>query len=246
MTEKKKLGEILLQAGAITAQQLKDALEDQQKYGGRLGNILLDRRYISEKTYLSALSQQLKIPAVDFSKSTIPEVVIRLVPMELQEKYLAFPVATRRTARGNILVLAMQDPTNVEIMDEIGFRIGYRIEPVIALESVLREIIQDYWYQQEGKGSYHYKPDLEIGGFEGQTTGAPRVERFIPNERMIDFNGSSQARSEDRSGEETKPQLTPNLEKGKPSRELLALLRLLVKKKIITEQEFLEELKKTK
>jgi len=246
MAERKKLGEILLAAGAINSQQLKEALEDQKKYGGRLGNILLERRHINEKTYLSALSHQLKIPAIDFSKSTIAEAVIHLVSKELQEKYIVFPVATKRTAHGNILVLAMQDPTNVEIMDEIGFRIGYRVEPVIALEAVLRDIIREYWYQREGKGSYHYKPDLDLAGWDPKAAGPGSNERFVPGERMIDFEAQSKAPAETKVQPAPKPPAESGLEKAKPSRELLALLRLMVRKKIISEQEYLEELKKTK
>lgn len=250
MVEKKKLGEILLEAGVISSQQLKEALEDQKKFGGKLGSILLDRRYISEKAYLTALSQQLKIPAIDFSKSTIPEAVIHLVPRELQEKHTVFPVATKRTPRGKTLILAMQDPTNVEVLDEIAFRIGCRVEPAIALETVLREIIREYWYHQDGKGSYHYKPDTDLGGWVPRRDGGIYPGRFIPGERVIDFEAEGKAQEETKPEGEAKETVGAKeetaLAKIKPSRELLALLRLLVKKKIITEQEYLEEVKKTK
>jgi len=244
MAEKKKLGEILLQAGVISAEQLKEALEDQKKYGGRLGSILLDRRYIDERTYLNALSQQMKIPAVDFSKSTIPESVIHIVPREVQEKHTVFPVAIKRTPRGNILLLAMPDPTNVEVLDEIGFMSGYKVEPAIALERVLKDMIREYWYQRDGKGSYHYQPDLEIGGWIVKKAGATPEDQFVRGERVIDFDAL--AKSQEKPPEEDKAKPEPIIEKAKPSRELLALLRLLVKKKVITEQEYLDELKKTK
>ena len=235
MAERKKLGEILLEAGAISEKRLKEALEDQRKYGGKLGDILLDRGYISEKAFLRAVSQQLKIPAVDFTKSIIPEQVIHMVPQEIQEKHNVFPVATKRTPRGNVLILAMSDPTNVEVQDEIRFMTGYQIEPVIALESVIRQIIRDYWYRQEGKGSYRYEPDIDLTGWEPRTLEtSEEEERFIPRERMIDFE------------EEEKRQERTAQARARPSRELLALLRLLAKKGIITEKEYLEELKKIK
>ena len=238
MPERKKLGEILLEAGAITEKQLREALEDQRKYGGKLGEILIDRRYISERAYLRALSQQLKIPAIDFTKSTIPEQVIHMVPQEIQERHNVFPVATKRTARGNVLVLAMGDPTNVEVQDEIRFMTGYHIEPVIALESVIRQVIRDYWYRQEGKGSYRYEPDVDLSGWEPRPMEISETdERFIPRERMIDF----EKEKEEKISEENLTSV-----RARPSRELLALLRLLAKKGIITEQEYLEELKKIK
>lgn len=236
MPERKKLGEILVRAGAISERQLKEALEDQKKYGGRLGAILLERRYIDEKAFLNALSQQLKIPAVDFSKSSIPEPVIHLVPKEIQEKHLVFPIAIRRTATGNSIVLAMSDPTNVEVQDQIRFMTEHRVESVLALESVLKQVIREYWYRQEGKGSFRYTPDMDIGAWEPRPMELDSDRRLIPSERVIDFNEMGKTAAQTEAGPE-KPKLT---------QELTALLRLLVKKRIITEKEYLEELKKIK
>lgn len=251
MSEKKRLGEILLQAKVITPEQLKEALEDQKKYGNRLGDILLDRRFIDERTFLYALSQQMKIPALDFSKSTIAETVIHVVPQEVQEKNMVFPVAVKRTPSGNVLILAMSDPTNVEIQDHIRFSTGYRVEPVLALESVIRQAIRDYWYTQDGKGSYRYKPDLELGAIpagEGETT----QSEYSRGERVIDFDAQGQAVRREQPVPDKKPAKETSAEfsegqvKAKPGRELLALMRLLARKGIITEKEFMEELKKTK
>ena len=245
MVERRKLGEILLQAGVISADQLKEALEDQKRYGGRLGTILMDRRYIDEKGFLYALSHQLKIPAVDFSKSTIPEAVLHLVSQEIQEKNLVFPVATKRTPSGNVLILGMADPTNVEIQDHIRFLIGYRVEAVVALESVIRQAIREYWYRQEGKGSYQYRPDIDLGAVEH---GNIEIERddSIRGERVINFDEAGKEATQPKVAKPAKAEFSEEQTKAKPSRELLALLRLLARKKIITEKEFMDELKKTK
>ena len=238
------MGEILIQAGVINAEQLKEALEDQKRYGGRLGNILLDRRAIDEKAFLYALSQQLKIPALDFSKSTLPETVIHLVSQDIQEKNMVFPVATKRTPSGNVLILAMSDPTNVEIQDHIRFLTGYRVEPVVALESIIRQAIRDYWYRQEGKGSYRYTPDSDLGAMEPGQMHIDDVN--VAGERMIDFEKTEKEAREPRPAKQEKKSFAPEEIKAKPSRELLALLRLLARKGLISEKEFLEELKKTK
>lgn len=242
MVDRKKLGEILVQAGAITPKQLKEALEDQRRYGGRLGDILLDRRYIDERSFLVALSQQLKIPAIDFAKSTIPEAVIHIVSQEIQEKSLVFPIGIKHAAGGNVLILSMADPTDVEIQDRIRFLTGHRVEPVLALESVIREAIREYWYRQEGKGSYRYTAPANISEVEHNVK-EPPIEDRIAGERVIDFD-------EDTRGPRAANTIMAEPESGpikaKPSRELLALLRLLAKKGVITEEEFLEELKKTR
>lgn len=238
---KKKLGEILLEAGVISKEQLNAALEDQKRYGGRLGTILVERRLISESDFFKALSSQLKIPAVDFSKSVIPESVIHLISKETQEKHIIFPVATRRTPSGNVIIIAMADPTNVEVQDEIRFQTGYRVEPVLALESVLRQIIREYWYDQNGKGSYHYKPDVVDLKATGEKS---RDEELLysATHRMISFE-DAQEKAQD------KEEVIPAFEQeGSPrfTRELKALLKLLYRKGLITHKEFLEEFKKTR
>lgn len=239
MAERRKLGEILLAAGAITQQQLEGALEDQKRYGGRLGTILLERRYIDEKIFFKALSSQLKVPAVDFTKSTIPEAVIKLVPKDLSEKYQIFPVATRRTISGNVIVLAMADPTNVEAQDEIRFLTGFRVEPCLTLDSTIQQVIREYWYEQNGKGPYRYEPDTDIaaGGPSSELEDIERdssqygmdaaPETQMERERMIDPNAPAQPD-------------TPQL-----NRELKALLRLLAKKGIISQKEYLDEFNET-
>lgn len=238
MKKKKRLGEILLDEGVITPKQLADVLEDQKRYGGKLGNILLERRIISEKDFFMALTSQLGIPAVDFSKSTIPETVIKSITQELAEKYTIFPVALKRTPQGTFLVLAMADPTNVEIQDEVRFTTGYKVEPALSLEGTIEYVIRDYFSHQEGKGSYRLEADLE-------GSQAPGQETFYQNENQGQADpdrGQMQITHEERADRsvespDDKPQLT---------RELKALLKLLAQKGIISPKEYREVFKETK
>lgn len=231
--KKKKLGEILIDAGAITALQLNEVLEDQKRYGGKIGTILLERRYITEKEYFRALSSQLNVPAVDFSKSTIPEAVTKIVPQDLAEKHSVFPVAVKRTAQGNVLVLAMADPTDVNVQDEIRFTTGYKVEPVLALETTIQYVIRDFYYHQNGKGSYRMEADMDLGaGASDGNKEIYQIERLQvsePDEPTALIGPSD--REEGAEGPD-KPNLT---------RELKALLKLLAKKGIITPKEFLDE-----
>jgi type IV pilus assembly protein PilB len=237
MAKRKKLGEILVDAGVITNDQLSEALEDQKRYGGRLGTILLDRRYISEKTYLNALTSQLKIPAIDLAKSTIPESVIKVLPPDLAEKLVVFPIAVKRTPMGNILVLAMADPTNVEAQDEVRFTTGYKVEVALALESTLRYAIRDYFYNQNGKGSYKLDMDdntiMDEKEARIQTMDDMRPEQEVKG----DDDFIVQAEDDSETFSDDKPVLT---------RELKTLLKLLSKKGVITSKEYLEAFKETK
>jgi len=233
---KKKLGEILLEAGAVTRAQLSEALEDQKRYGGKLGNILLERRFITEKQYFNALTSQLNIPAIDFTKSTIPEEVIKIVPRDLAENHNVFPVGQKHTPRGKVLLLAMGDPTDVTVIDEVTFITEHKVEPVLALDSTLRYVIRDYYYHCDGRGSYRLEYDMEIGR-ETEDEAGPQYE--IVHSRISEPSEPTAAMQTD---EGTDSQQS---EKPRLSRELRALLKLLAKKGIITSKEYLEAFKDT-
>jgi len=230
--KKKKLGEILIEAGVITPRELSLALQDQKNYGGRLGTILLERRFITEKDYFSALSSQLEIPAVDFTKSTVPEAVTKIVSQELAEKYNVFPVALKRTAQGTYLVLAMGDPTDVRVQDEVRFTTGYKVEPVLALDSTITYVIRDYYYQHGGRGSYRMEVDPE------SSDDAPGMIERIEVEHSKTFTPDDPELLTAPEEEDHSYDYSP----GKPNlnRELKALLKLLAKKGILTPKEYLD------
>ncbi len=242
MQKKKKLGEILIEAGAVSREQLKEALEDQKRYGGKLGTILLDRRFINEKDFFKALTRQLQIPAFDFSRSTIPEAVIKLVPLEVAEKYSVFPVAVKNTPQGKVLVLAMADPTNVSVQDEIRFSIGCKVEPALALESTIRYVIREYFYQQNAQGDYSMKIDSSLGEEQDQTVGLQIEHSRVgtphnPQLLVSSESDSAPLQNETYEKDQDKPQL---------SRELKALLKLLAKKGLINPREYYDIFKETK
>lgn len=139
-----RLGEALVQAGLIDEYQLKSALGQQRRWGGRLGKALIDLGFIDEATLLSFLSEKLKFSAVDLSRSKIAPKTFAAVPKRIAEKYMVVPVLIKDTPGKKTLVLAMADPTDLKAIDEIEFLTNYRIEPVVALESSIKKVIQRY------------------------------------------------------------------------------------------------------
>lgn len=247
---KRKLGEILLAAGVVTKPQLDEALRDQQRYGGKLGTILLERRMITEREFFQALTTQLRIPAVDFSRSTVPEAVLGIVPQELAEKHVVFPVALKQTPKGKILILAMADPTNVGIQDEIQFTTGYKVEPALALDSTIRYVIHDYFSNQLGHGAYRLKADYNNSELSSRSDGATPPDGATRDGMMIeDVSEVEYERIPERPA--PSPQPTPPAEPASAdnrpnlSRELRTLLKLLAKKGILTPKEYLEEFNNT-
>ncbi len=136
-----KIGEILLKAQLITQEQLDKALEEQKQSGGRVGEHLLRMGYVSEEDILDCFSQQFGVPSINLASFDIDEAVIRLIPADVARKYQFIPVSKS----GATLTVAMADPTNVFAMDDITFITGYRVEPVVASETALREAIDKYY-----------------------------------------------------------------------------------------------------
>jgi type IV pilus assembly protein PilB len=140
-----KLGKLIVNAQLINDEQLQKALLVQKKEGGRLGSILVRLGFIDEAKLLKFLSQQYGVPAADLTKIEIDSTVVKLVPAEVVKKYLVVPIKRM----GATLSLAMVDPSDVFAIDDIKFMTGYNVEPIIAAESSVVELINKYY----GKGA---------------------------------------------------------------------------------------------
>jgi DNA-binding response OmpR family regulator len=134
---RKELGEILREADLVTDAQLSEALALQRTFGERLASVLVRQRILTEKFAVTYLGRQLGVPPVDLSKSEIDLSVLEIVPLELCERHLVFPVRVE----GTRLQVAMSDPTDHVLVSEIEFKTGVRLAPMIALESSIKNAI---------------------------------------------------------------------------------------------------------
>jgi len=125
---KKPIGQILLERGLITQEQLDEALAIQTSNAEKLGRILVDRGYVKEKDVLRAYAEQIGVPFVELDRSQIDEQASKSIPQSMIQRHSAIPI--RRN--GNRLVVAMADPTNVFALDDIRLMTGYEVEPVLA------------------------------------------------------------------------------------------------------------------
>ena len=136
-----RLGDLLVQSGKITQQQLQQGLASQKDKGGRLGSNLVKLGILNEKELVEFLSQHFGVPAIDLNRVEIDEGVIKIIPADVARKYTILPV----TKVGAKLTIAMIDPTNVFAMDDIKFMTGYNVDPVVASETSLRTAIDRYY-----------------------------------------------------------------------------------------------------
>jgi len=136
-----RLGELLVKKNFITPDQLKKALEDQRLKGGRLESALIRSGFIKEDELLSFLSAQYRVPSIKISKIEVNPNVIKLVPSSISKKYFIIPI----NRVGPKLTMAMADPSNIVVIDEIKFMTGFNVEPVVASETEIIDAIKKYY-----------------------------------------------------------------------------------------------------
>lgn len=120
---RKKLGEMLVEAGVIDPDALRSALADQRRWGRSLGRTLVELRLISEADLVDVLAKQLGLTSVNLDQIQIPAAVIELVPPDLAIRHQVVPFAQPM----KFLDIAMADPANLSIVDEL--RIRTRLNP---------------------------------------------------------------------------------------------------------------------
>ena len=141
MNPRKRLGELLIEAGKISQDQLEKALVMQKRTGQRLGRILVEIGAVTETGLLRVLEGSLGIPLVDLSSVRPDKDAVRLVPMSLAERHIVIPIRKK----GNRLMVAMVDPTNFFAIDDLRMVTQSEIEPVLALEADIQRSIDQYY-----------------------------------------------------------------------------------------------------
>jgi len=141
----KRLGEILIDKGLITKDQLEKLLREQETSGQRLGEILVENEYITEDELLEVMSERLKTPKITLDSLIIDPQVIKTVPVELARRYTLLPVFRI----GKTLTVAMADPLNIIAIDELAYSTGCEIRRAIASERAIRAAIERYYSVQE-------------------------------------------------------------------------------------------------
>jgi len=137
-----KLGELLIKKNLLTQAQLEEALQAQVIFGGTLGTILIEMGLISENVLAEILANLINIPCLKPDQlENIPEHVIKIISPELAEKHKVVPVAVN----GKKLTLAMESPHDLKSIDEISFRTGYIVQPILALEVRLIFALEEYY-----------------------------------------------------------------------------------------------------
>jgi type IV pilus assembly protein PilB len=129
--KKKRLGDMLIEEGVISREQLEQALSIQQKQHQRLGVILVDLGFTDEVTIAKLLQQQLNLDYIQLSGIFIDPLIVGLVNEQLLRKHIVIPFEFSKNDRKTLRV-AMADPLDLNAIDDLTYITNYKIEAVIA------------------------------------------------------------------------------------------------------------------
>ena len=136
-----RIGELLIREGLITREALDKALQEQKNTGMRLGYNLVKLGFIDEVDLTRMLARQYRMPAVDLSNFEVDARIAKLIPAELAQRHLVLPLKRE----GRTLTVAMADPSDLGVIDDLKFITRYDIFPVIAGEYTLRNAIERHY-----------------------------------------------------------------------------------------------------
>ncbi len=138
---RKKIGDIFIERGLITAAQLAEALREQEKTGHKVGQILVDRGLITDEQLLETVSERLGIPKITLGSLVIDSMVVAMVPVEVARRYSLIPVFKI----GKTLTVAMAEPLNIIAIEELKYITKCDVRRVIASPTEIASAIDQYY-----------------------------------------------------------------------------------------------------
>ncbi len=254
---RKKLGEMLVEAGVLSESGLRMALGEQKRWGGTLGRTVVEMKLVSEAELVRVLAQQLNLPTVDLDTREIHKTVLDLLPGEVAEEHTLIPFAQPM----KFLDVAMAEPTNLGVIDELRIRTQLNIRPHLAGPKMIERAISKFY----GRGFSRHSarpavpPDvpLAIDDIEPRkrvvtppavpvVTAKDRIRPFpnIPRTETPDFAGPPPIATRDAEIDALQERLS-SLESlvARDEEVLRKLLALLVEKRVATREEILERIR---
>lgn len=143
MKQRRRLGDLLVEAGMITPEQLNETLE-QKSSNEKLGDALVSRRYITELQLIEVLEYQLNIPHVQLYHYPIDEQALGFVTKDTAQSKFIIPLKVQ----DNVLTIAMSDPMDYYTIEDLEMSTGYRISPVIAAKDDILFAINKHYLEE--------------------------------------------------------------------------------------------------
>ncbi len=163
-----RIGDILVEKGVITPEQLKLAVAEQQKTGEFLGQVLMKMKFVGERRILQTLAEQQGISFVDLKDIKISDEAVKAVLPKFVWHYKVMPV----NIANNILTVAVSDPFDMWPIDDLETHLGYKVEKILATPTDISEAIKKYY----GVGADTIESILSKGESGAPSPSAPSEE----------------------------------------------------------------------
>ncbi len=258
---RKRIGELLVQAGVLDQAGLRSALNEQKRWGGHLGRLLIDMRLVNEEVLVRALSAQLNFPIVDLDRIEISQDVLDLVTPQMAEENSIIPIRLE----GKFLDVAMSNPTNLGIIDELRMRTQLNLHPYLAGPYMMQRALARFYGRgasllmsggpdpamqdtSSSRAGIQILSDGETPDFSGDPSLAkPPANSLLADasladhaETVVEHSGKSVTIREIRVLQERISQLEALVSRDEDV--LRKLLALLVEKGVATREEILERI----
>ena len=265
-----RLGDLLVRMGVLTQPELDHALSLQLRHRVRLGQILIDHGLVPEQQVVAALAQVSGLPRLDLHTQAIDATASRWIPREWAEQHHIAPLTADRRAR--TLTVAVADPTDVGPLDDLAFRTGLEIKPLVAGDLEVAHLLRHLFHGAElvrDRAQHMRRPARssvpapegpdetpevwhghdEVRAHVQRESNGPRVGAMSlpqapagPAEVPLELTGAARATPADQA---LVPRLRALLDAQQAAaRELQVLFELCVAHGIIQRQEYLERLQR--
>jgi hypothetical protein len=188
---RKRIGEVLLEYGAITAEQLEAGLKAQRQTQQRLGATLVSQGAITETMLVQALSAALGIPVVELAAITPDWAAVHLLRARFCEQHEVFPFALESLGGRRHLVVAMADPLNQSAVEEIEFTTGLKASPRVAALSAVRAAVLRYYHKVTpgsapgaSRPAPPARPEAARGAAPRPAASAPATQARAPSQEV--------------------------------------------------------------
>jgi MSHA biogenesis protein MshE len=192
-----RLGEMLLEQGAITSEQLTTALSEQKRTGRKLGRVLADLGFVSEVALHDMLAKHLQVAFVDLKQARVDREVVKLLAEPLARRYRA--IVLLQDARG--LLVGMADPSDIHAYDELQARLKQPIRLALVGEAELLKTLDSVYRQTDEIATLAeaVRDDLKQGDVNLEQLSAEESSPDAPVIKLLHsmFTDAVQARASD-------------------------------------------------
>jgi type IV pilus assembly protein PilB len=181
------LAKLLVREGIVSAEQIRESIESGKESGFGLGESLAALGYVTERQLVEFLSREYGVPSMDIDACETDESVIRLIPRDTAlEKFLV-----HISVEGPDLTIAISDPSNILLLDDLGFITGKNLKPVVASERSSRNKLTEYYGQNDAAQA----PSDEEGPGESGSRDGPNPAFLFSDEKRRPVDDAQESSS---------------------------------------------------